>query len=130
MPHRLIQGRYVTVTKPGRHCRITEVPITSVSRSWRTSLANPCALSRPRAHRTSQLRTRARVEPESHERADRHFHIFVESGPNRTILMLSGITLNDSRIVVRHDRANPAMPDPFHRTVRLRTDKLRYVNSQ
>ena len=30
------------------------------------------------------MRKRARVEPESHDRADRHSHIFVESGPNWT----------------------------------------------
>jgi hypothetical protein len=50
VPHRLILGQYVTVTKPGRHCRTTEVPVMSVSRSCRTSLADPCALSRPRAY--------------------------------------------------------------------------------
>ncbi len=46
----------------------------------------------------SQLRTWAGVEPESLDLAEQHSHIFVESGPNRTTLMFSGITLNFSRI--------------------------------
>ena len=37
---RLIRGQYVTVTKTARPCRIAEVPVMSVSRSWRMSLAD------------------------------------------------------------------------------------------
>jgi hypothetical protein len=95
---RAARGGGIVGTSPPR----SPLPVPPKSGSCRAvgrvGRPSPIHLPYPAREHTSQLRTRARVEPESHERADRHSHIFVETAPNRTTLMFSRITLNFSRV--------------------------------
>jgi hypothetical protein len=65
VPHRLIRGQYVTVTKMGHHCRTAEVPVVSVS-AVVEDFPHGSICHIPTAT-TRRNRARARLESEPHD---------------------------------------------------------------